>query len=95
MDATLFRRIVAGIPRTADTWPERARQDHDLEDFLLCSDQEIAIMATFRHGQEDAMSSALPDNDDEEEDRVAFELGSGTRRPGDIGGSGDRAAIRT
>jgi hypothetical protein len=30
-----------------------------------------------------------------EADRVAFELGSGTRRPGNITGSGDRAVIRT
>jgi hypothetical protein len=68
MDATLFRRLVAGIPRTADTWSERARQDHDLEDFLPYSDEEIATIAAFLHGQEDATSSTLPDNDDEEEE---------------------------
>jgi hypothetical protein len=67
MDATLFRRLAAGISRTADTWSERARQDHDLEDFLSYSDEEIATVATFRHGQEEATSSALPDNDDDEE----------------------------
>jgi hypothetical protein len=92
------------------------RQDHDLEDFLPQSDEEIATIASFLHGQEDVTNSALPDNDDEEEeeigwggtadedswgmasssdaakhhkfvqaDRVAFELESGTRRPGDTG----------
>jgi hypothetical protein len=94
MDTTLFRRIVAGIPRTTDTWSERARQDHDLEHFLPESDREIAIIAAFLHGHEDATSSALSDND-EKEGRVAFELGSGTRHHGDVGGSGDRAVIRT
>jgi hypothetical protein len=68
MDATLFRRLFAGIPRTADTWCERARQDHDLEDFLLYSDEEIATIAAFLHGQEDVTNSVLPDSDDDEEE---------------------------
>jgi hypothetical protein len=133
--------FVAGIPRTADTWAERARQDHDLEDFLPDSDEEIGTIAAFLHGQEDATSSALSDDSrcgalrhpqvsgssssaaaldeppdgtaDEDSwdmasssdvakhhklvqvDRFAFELGSGTQRPDDIGGSGYCAAIRT
>jgi hypothetical protein len=69
MDATLFRRLVAGIPQTADTWSERARQDHDLEDFPPYSNEEIATTAAFLHGQEDATSSALPDNIDDEEEK--------------------------
>jgi hypothetical protein len=68
MDATLFRRLVARIPRTADTWSERARQDHDFEDFLSYSDEEIATIAAFLHGQEDATNSVLSDNDDDEEE---------------------------
>jgi hypothetical protein len=69
MDATLFRRLIAGIPRTTDTWSERARQNHDLEDFLSYSEEEIATIAAFLHSQEDATSPALPDNGDDEEEK--------------------------
>jgi hypothetical protein len=48
MDTTLFRRLVAGIPQTTDTWSERARQDHGLEDFLPYSAcHERGILSIF------------------------------------------------
>jgi hypothetical protein len=75
MDATLFRRIVAGIPRTGDTWSERAKQDQNLEDFLPYSEEVIATIAAFLHGQEDATSSALSNNDNDEEEEEAVGWG--------------------
>jgi hypothetical protein len=45
MDPSLFRRLIEGISPRPDTWSERSMQDHDLDDFVAFTDEEIAAIA--------------------------------------------------
>jgi hypothetical protein len=45
MEHGLFRCLIEGIPRIGGAWSEQVMQDHDLDDFVACSDGGIAGIA--------------------------------------------------
>jgi hypothetical protein len=70
MDPSLFRRLIEGISPRSDTWSERSMQDHDGDDFVAFTDEEIAVIAAFLHEEHETASPVVPDETDthEEED---------------------------
>jgi hypothetical protein len=70
MDRNLFRRLIEGISPRPDTWSEGSMQDHDLDDFVAFTDEEIAAIAAFLHEERETASPVVVDETDiqEEED---------------------------
>jgi hypothetical protein len=68
MDPSLFRRLIKGISPRPDTWSERSMQDHDFDDFVAFTDEEIAAIAAFLHEERETASPVEPDETDTQEE---------------------------
>jgi hypothetical protein len=68
MDSSLFRRLIEGILPRPDTWLERSMQDHDLDDFVAFTEEEIAAIAAFLYDKRETASPVVPDETDTQEE---------------------------
>jgi hypothetical protein len=68
MDLSFFQRLIEGIPPRPDTWSERSMQDHNLDDFVAFTDEEIAAIAVFLYEERETAGSVVPDEMDTQEE---------------------------
>jgi hypothetical protein len=68
MDPSLFRRLIEGISPRPDPWSERSMQDHDFDDFVAFTDEEIAAIAAFLNEERETARPVVPDETDTQEE---------------------------
>jgi hypothetical protein len=70
MDPGFFRCLIEAISPRPDAWSKRSMQDHNLDDFVAFTDEEIAAIAACLHEERKTASPIVPDetNTQEEED---------------------------
>jgi hypothetical protein len=68
MDHSLFRLLIEDNSPRPDTWSKRSMQDHDLNDFVTFTDEEIAAIAAFIHEERETVSPVVPDETDTQEE---------------------------
>jgi hypothetical protein len=74
MDSSLFRRLIEGISPSPDTRSERSMQDHDLDDFVAFTVEEIAAIAALLHEERETANPVVPDETDpQEEDDIDWD----------------------